>query len=120
MFSGDIENFIAKKFIKQKQPFADALQNSALKTFAIFTGKYLCWSLFFRPGLQFIKKGNPTQVFSCKYGEIVKNSSYLTINQKNFASLKINLKLYDDEFSFVYHSSAFQKKKKKKKKLNIV
>ena len=30
----------------QKQLFADVLQKRCLKKFAIFTGKYLCWSLF--------------------------------------------------------------------------
>ena len=54
-----------------------------LKNFAIFTGKHLCWGLFFnrvpfRKGLQafnFIKKETPTQLFSCEYCEILKNTS---------------------------------------------
>ena len=33
--------------IRQKQPFADVLQNGILKNFAKFTGKYLCQNLFF-------------------------------------------------------------------------
>ena len=31
---------------KQKQRFADVLQNRFLKNFSIITGKHLCWSLF--------------------------------------------------------------------------
>ena len=32
----------------QKQSFADVLQNSIVKSFANFTEKHMCWSLFFR------------------------------------------------------------------------
>ena len=48
-----------------------------LKNFAIFTGKHLCWSFFliklqaFRP-----EKETPTQVFSCEYCEIFKNTFF--------------------------------------------
>ena len=49
-----------------------------LKFFGIFTGKHLCWSLFkkgSRPsGLQLFKKETPTQVFSCAYCKIFKNT----------------------------------------------
>ena len=38
-----------------------------LTNFEIFTGKHLCW-----------RKETPTQVFSCEYCEISKNSSFLT------------------------------------------
>ena len=40
-----------------------------LKNFAIFTGKHLCWSLFY----QRYSKEIPTKVFSCKFCEIFKN-----------------------------------------------
>ena len=55
-----------------------------LKSFAIFTGKYLSWSLFLtscRPelqeGLQLYYKENPIQVPSCEYCDISKNSFFL-------------------------------------------
>ena len=38
----------------------------------IFTEKRLCWSKAFN----FIKKDTPTQVFSCKYCEIFKNTYF--------------------------------------------
>ena len=52
----------------RKQLFADVLQNSALKIFANFTGKDLCWSLFlinlktFRFANLF-KRGSNTGIF---------------------------------------------------------
>ena len=45
-----------------------------LKNFATFTGKQLCWSLFFKK-LNFIKK-RLQQVFSCEYCEFFKNSIF--------------------------------------------
>ena len=42
-----------------------------LKNFSIFTGKHLCWSLFFIK--LFIKEESPTQAFSCEYCEILMN-----------------------------------------------
>ena len=45
---------------------------------AKFTGKHLCQSLFFNnvtgQGLNFTKKETSTQVFSCEFGEISKNT----------------------------------------------
>ena len=41
-----------------------------LKNFAIFTGKYLCWSFFLK---MFIKKRPQHRCFSCEYWEIFKN-----------------------------------------------
>ena len=41
---------------------------SVLKNFAKFTRKHLCWSLK--------KKNTPTQVFSCEFCEIFKNTSF--------------------------------------------
>ena len=40
-----------------------------LKSFAIFSGKHLCWSLF-------SQKENPTQVLSCAYCESFENSFF--------------------------------------------
>ena len=80
-------------YFTQKQPFADVLLKiDVLKNFALFTGKHLCWSLFlihlqaFRPAT-FLERGSsmcfpvniatPTQVFSCAYCEIFKNSFFI-------------------------------------------
>ena len=59
-----------------KQLFADLLQNSVLKTFAIFTWKHLCWSLFLTM-LQAYYKETYTQVCSCEYCKIFKNSFFI-------------------------------------------
>ena len=54
------------------------------KSFANFTGKHLCWSLFlielqtFKPGT--LLKGNPTQVFSCNIWEILKTPFWTSVN----------------------------------------
>ena len=40
-----------------------------LENFAIFTGKHLCWSLF-------LIKLTPTQLFSCEYWKIFKNTFF--------------------------------------------
>ena len=51
-----------------------------LKFFANFTGKHLCWSLFFtklqafRPAT--LLKKTPTQVFSCEICDILKNTCF--------------------------------------------
>ena len=45
------------------------LKVRVLKNFAIFTVKHLCWN-------PFLKKETPTQVFSCEYCEIFKNSLF--------------------------------------------
>ena len=60
----------------QKQLFADLLQNSVLKTFAIFTWKHLCWSLFLTM-MQAYYKETYTQVCSCEYCKIFKNSFFI-------------------------------------------
>ena len=52
-----------------------------LINFAIFTGKHRRWTLFliklqfFRPAT--LSKETPTQVFSCEYCDIFKNSSFI-------------------------------------------
>ena len=57
-------------------------RTGVLKNFAIFTGKHLYWSLFCigvslleSEGCNFIKE-TPTQVFSCEYHEIFKNTFF--------------------------------------------
>ena len=51
-----------------------------LKSFANFTGKHLCWSLFLKnlqaEGLQLYLKKTPTRVFSCEIREIFKNTFF--------------------------------------------
>ena len=54
-----------------------------LKSFANFTGKHLCWSLFLKnlqaEGLQLHKSKTPTEVFFCEVCKIFKNTfSYRT------------------------------------------
>ena len=63
-----------------KQPFTDVLQNNCLKNFVIFTGKYLCWNVFFI-------KEIPTQVFSSEYCEIFKSN----FSQKTSGRLLLKL-----------------------------
>ena len=46
------------------------MNKAVLKNFAIFTGKHLCCSLFL------LKLQTPTQVFSCEYCEIFKNTYF--------------------------------------------
>ena len=50
-----------------------------LKISTIFTGMYLRWSLFWMKlqGLQYRWKEIPTQVFSCEYCGIFKNSLFI-------------------------------------------
>ena len=47
-------------------------KTGVLKNFTIFTGKYLCWSLF----LMKFNKETPTQSLSCEYREIFKNTFF--------------------------------------------
>ena len=52
----------------------------ALKNFAKFPGKHLCWNYFlinYRPGgLGFYSKETPTQVLSCEYCKIFKKTYF--------------------------------------------
>ena len=56
------------------------IKKAVLKHFAIFTWKHLCWSLFliklqpFRSAT--LLKETPTQLFSCDYCEIFKNTYF--------------------------------------------
>ena len=67
-----------------------------LKRFVILTGKYLCWSLFL---INFVKE-TPTQVCSCEYWKIFKNSFFVehirwlllqALNNKNIPKNLANL-----------------------------
>ena len=46
-----------------------------LKDFAIFTGKHLCYSLVLI--VSGLKVKIPTELFSCKYSQILKNSFFV-------------------------------------------
>ena len=58
----------------------------ALKNFALFTGKCLCWSLFFHKvaGLKLHKKVIPTQEFSYEYCKILMKVLYKTLPVATF------------------------------------
>ena len=70
------------------------LKTDVLKSFAIFTGKRMCWSLFliklqdWRP--VFLFKETLTQVFFCEYCEIFKNS-FFTGTPSHYTFLKFYL-----------------------------
>ena len=49
-----------------------SFKKAVLKNFAIFTGKQLFWNPFF----QLYQKETPTEVFSCEYCEIFKNTYF--------------------------------------------
>ena len=56
-----------------------SIKRSLGKSFAIFTGKHLCWSLFsIKLRLQLYQKETSTQVFSCKYCDIFSNIFFAT------------------------------------------
>ena len=68
---------------KRKVLVANVLQNTlgVLRSFGIFTGKRLCWNLFSNKvtgsrAASLLKKETSTQVFSCEYCEIFKNSFF--------------------------------------------
>ena len=76
----NIAKFLRKAFL-QNTSRSSGLQMffkiGALKSFANFTGKHLCWSLFLKTlqtcRLATLLKKTPTQVFFCKVCEIFKN-----------------------------------------------
>ena len=43
----DMLYLLVTKSNSQKQPMDCSIQKAVLKSFAIFTAKHLCWSLFF-------------------------------------------------------------------------
>ena len=74
-----------------------SMKTAVLKNFAIFTGKYLCWSLFLITFqalvLQSYKKEIPTQVFSCEYCETFKNT-YFEEHLRTAASLPLYVSVH--------------------------
>ena len=52
-----------RELYQRKQPPEVFYKKAILKNFVIFTGKHLCWSLFFNK----LKKETPAQVFPCEY-----------------------------------------------------
>ena len=78
-----------KKIVFTKLPLehnSEVAVGGIFKSFANFTGKHLCWSLFlielqtFKPGT--LLKGNPTQVFSCNIWEILKTPFWTSVNDR--------------------------------------
>ena len=70
----DLENVLTKQFPKmQKLPFANVLQNRCLTSVL----KSLFNTVRGLKAYNFNKKETPTQVFSCKYHKIFKNSFFM-------------------------------------------
>ena len=72
-------------------------KKAILKTFAIITGKYLCWSVFLKK-LQALRpttllNKTPTQVFYCDYCETFKNT-YFEEHLRTAASESLFLEEY--------------------------
>ena len=69
------------KVIKTSEVFTKRffIKNRVLKNFAKFTGNYLFQSLFFNKVffIFFIKKDTLTQVFSCEFCKIFKNTFFM-------------------------------------------
>ena len=65
-----------------------SFKKAVLKNFAIFTGKQLLWNPFF----QLYQKETPTEVFSCEYCEIFKNT-YFEEHLQTAASVFLIIKL---------------------------
>ena len=65
--------------VKKQSPEGFCIRG-ALKKFANFTEKYLCWSLFIIKlqafSLQVFQKETPTQVLSCEVCETFKNTYF--------------------------------------------
>ena len=80
-----------------------SIKKGVLKNFANFTGKHMCWILF--KVCNFIKKGTPAQVISCKFCEIFKNTyfeEHLKVDKftnfyKNRECLLCSISIFYDE-----------------------
>ena len=62
----NVRYFVPALLKRQKQPFANVIQNGALKNFAMFTGRHLCCSLFLQgcwPEGPSLKRDSNTGVF---------------------------------------------------------
>ena len=68
---------------------AEAATRGVLKSFLVFTGKHLCWSLFIINLQAFYWQEALTQAFLCGYCEIFKNSFII----ERFWWLLLNLSL---------------------------
>ena len=66
-----------------------SIKKGFLKTFPIFTGKHLCWSLFLKKPAILLKR-DPAQVFSCEFCEIFKNT-YFGKSLRTAASGKLHI-----------------------------
>ena len=75
-----------------------SIKKVVLKNFAIFTEKYLCWSLFFSS----IKKKTPTQMFYCC--EIFKKAYY----EEHLCAVASELTLQTDCLEFCFWTVAFK------------
>ena len=60
----------------QKQPPEMFCKKGVLKSLAIFTGEHLCRRLLLIKLQACVRKETPTQVFSCEYCEIFKNTYF--------------------------------------------
>ena len=82
-----------KNFMNRSSHRRYFVKTGGLKNYAKFTRKHLCWSLVFRKvaGLRLAKKETPTQVFSCEFCEIFKNT-FFTEHLWTTASVWINSK----------------------------
>ena len=87
-------------------------KSTVQKNFANFTGKHLCWSLFFtklqafRPAA--LLKKTPTLVFSCEIWEILKNTYFEEHLNDCFCVLITSsyIDFYSTRFSFLQISSS--------------
>ena len=71
---------LKNKIVKEAEAATrgDLLKKALLKNFTILTGKHLCWSFFLikLQALRLHEKEIPTQVFSCEYCEIFKDTYF--------------------------------------------
>ena len=70
------------------------MKKGALRNFATFTGQHLCQSPFL---IKFIKKETLTQVFSCEFCKISKNTFYTE-------SLRMTASVVTYPFYFIFNS----------------
>ena len=80
---------VYKEITTRKAAIRCTIKKTILKNFVIFTGKCLCWSIFY------IKLQTLTQVFSCGYCEIFKNSYLVRLK---FGPVEISCLFYQLRF----------------------
>ena len=86
----------------------------ALKHFTIFTGKYLCWSLFL---IKFIKKKHQHRCFSVNIARFLRASILQNICERLFERFSTGANNIIVTSYIGSESDVFSKKKKKKKKI---